>query len=95
MSSPPGHHYADGGFLAFMPNHIEDAIKVTPFNRSWVRPLMGKVQPDIFLRRKEYSLGNLLKWSLLPAPPEILKQLFTAGESSASYWIDKDLNKHA
>ena len=89
-TSPPDHYFADGGLLAFMPDHIEDSIKVTPFNRSWVKPLMGKVQPDIFLRKSEYSLGNLLKWSLLPASPEILKQLFIAGGSTASYWIEKE-----
>ena len=77
-----------------MPNHIEDAIKVTPFNRTWVRPLMGRVRPDIFLRKKEYSLGNLLKWSLFPASSEILKQLFVAGENSALYWIDNDTSSN-
>lgn len=74
--------YADGGVFAFMPP-LGD-IRVTPFNNIWVRPLCN--EPHIYLPYEDYSITQLLYWSLKPAEPAILQALFEKGEIAAKKW---------
>ena len=78
--------YADGGILAFMP--LIGDVKVSPFNRVWIKPLGAN--PDICLPIEDYPLTQLLVWSLKPAEPKILNELFLKGQVEAEkYCLDR------
>lgn len=76
--------YFDGGLRAFMPP-IGD-IRVTPFPLGSLRGIY-RLYPHIHLPYSQYNIPQLVKWSLIPAEPEILQKLYDDGILAGERYI--------
>ena len=76
----PLEYFIDGGVFGFMPP-IGD-VRVSPFN-----VLLLRRPPHIRLNPVVFSAPRLLSWVLIPAPPDVLQELYNQGYRAAEEWI--------
>ena len=80
MVNKPFDYYIDGGVVGFMPP-IGD-VRVSPFNI-----LVFRRYPHIRIKANVFSAPRLLSWVLIPAPPDILEELYNEGYKAAGEWV--------
>lgn len=82
--------FIDGGVFAFMPP-IGD-IRISPFPIGSLRNIYARY-PHIHLPFKAYSIPKLLRWSLIPAPEDVLHALYDHGTKQADFWVERNASK--
>lgn len=84
--TPSNHKYIDGGITGLFPPVGQ--VLITPFPNELLKFLPVDI-PSICIRDNIYPSNKLLYWTLSPAQPSILRDLYKQGQISTEIWMKK------
>jgi hypothetical protein len=84
--TPINHKYVDGGLTGLYPPVGQ--VLITPFPNELLKFLPVEA-PNICIRDSTYPCSKLLYWTLNPATPTVLRDLYNQGQISTEIWMEK------